>query len=34
MEEQDINGIIGNDGKETVVFNTLNIKILSIEALS
>lgn len=34
MEEQDINGIIGNDGKETVVFNTLNIIILSIKALS
>lgn len=34
MDGIGINGIIGNDEKETVIFNPSNIKILSIDALS
>lgn len=29
-----INGMIGNDGKETVIFNETNIKIISIDSLT
>ena len=31
MDDIGINGMVGNYGKETVIFNPLNIKILSIE---
>lgn len=33
MDDIGINGIIGNDGKEIVIFNSSNIEILSIETL-
>ncbi len=33
MDDIGINGIIGNDGKEIVIFNSSNIKMLSIETL-
>ena len=34
MDEFGINGIIGNEEKEIVIFNPSNIKIITIEALS